>query len=97
MVGGTNWEGGAKQWLRSIYEYDPAQRAWRKDRDLPEPIANGADFDTPAGFGFLGGSDGTKPSKPSPSWKVRNPGGNPSPTSPLRSSSPRAEPSGVST
>jgi N-acetylneuraminic acid mutarotase len=63
MIGGTHWEGGSKQWLRSIYEYDPASRVWRKDRDLPGPIAYSADLETPSGLAFIGGSDGTKPIK----------------------------------
>lgn len=63
MIGGTNWEGGQKNWLRSIFEYDPDRRAWSRADDLPKPIAYGVGIWTVGGIGFLGGSDGSQPVK----------------------------------
>jgi N-acetylneuraminic acid mutarotase len=60
MIGGTHWEGGSKNWLRSVFQYDPERRVWTRCEDLLEPIAYGADFEMAGGFGFLGGSDGVK-------------------------------------
>ena len=61
VVGGTNWEGGTKHWLRSVHEYDPARRLWTKRPDLREgPVAYGVAIQTGEGFRFIGGSDGTK-------------------------------------
>jgi N-acetylneuraminic acid mutarotase len=61
VVGGTNWEGGTKNWLRSIHEYDPARRAWTKRPDLPTgPVAYGVSIQDGGAFRFIGGSDGKK-------------------------------------
>lgn len=61
VVGGTNWAGGAKNWLRAVHEYDPAQRVWTTVRDWEEgPVAYAIGFQNAAGFEFIGGSDGTK-------------------------------------
>jgi len=59
LVGGTNWEGGTKNWLRAIHEYDPATRTWSKVKDLQEgPVAYGTPLQNGANFAFIGGSDG---------------------------------------
>ncbi len=59
VVGGTNWEGGTKNWLRSVHAFDPASRKWSALPGLSEgPAAYGVTFPQEASFQFLGGSDG---------------------------------------
>ena len=64
IVGGTNWEGGTKNWLRAIHEYDPAKRKWEKVKDLQAgPVAYGVALhpktsDGIARLAFIGGSNG---------------------------------------
>ena len=65
IVGGTNWEGGVKNWLRDIHYYDPKEVKWRKEfsAKLPHPIAYGVAllFESSSGnfnFNIIGGSDG---------------------------------------
>ncbi len=66
VVGGTNWEGGTKNWLRAIHEYDPVAGKWKKIKDLQEsPVAYAVPMQrvSPAGVGqlaFVGGSDGQR-------------------------------------
>lgn len=61
VVGGTNWEGGVKNWLRSVHEYDPVRRLWTKRADLPTgSVAYGVSIQSGGAFRFIGGSDGTK-------------------------------------
>jgi N-acetylneuraminic acid mutarotase len=69
IAGGTNWEGGRKNWLRTIYAYSPEKREWRKVKDLEEPIAYGVFLQKEnqatklPWAGFVGGFDGQKPVK----------------------------------
>ena len=58
IVGGTNWEGGTKNWLRAIHEYDPTLKVWTKVKDLDAPIAYGKGLQNAENFAFIGGSDG---------------------------------------
>lgn len=65
VVGGTNWEGGVKNWLQDVHAYDSATQQWTTLKDaLETPVAYGLDvlLDTPqlGGLfgGFLGGTDG---------------------------------------
>lgn len=61
IAGGTNWEGGAKNWLRSSYDYNPARRTWTKRPDIAGgPLAYAVPFQKPGAFGFIGGTDGTR-------------------------------------
>lgn len=61
IAGGTNWEGGTKNWLRSVHAYDPERRAWTELREFDDgPMAYAIAFPGTGGFGFIGGSDGTK-------------------------------------
>lgn len=67
IVGGTNWEGGTKNWLREIHEFDPDHRRWGKIKSLDDgPVAYAIHLSStsPAGirsFGLIGGTNGTKP------------------------------------
>ncbi len=63
VVGGTNWEGGTKHWLRAIHLFDPASTRWTKLRDLDGPIAYGIRIQQGAAFAYLGGTDGQRPLK----------------------------------
>jgi Kelch motif protein len=60
VVGGTNWEGGKKNWLRAIHEFDPAAGNWTKLRDLGSPVAYGIGLQKDAAFAWLGGTDGLR-------------------------------------
>ncbi|WP_294228880.1 kelch repeat-containing protein [Prosthecobacter sp.] len=63
VVGGTNWEGGKKNWLKAIHAYDLATKAWTKVTELENPVAYGAGMQIGDGFVYLGGSDGKQPVK----------------------------------
>lgn len=65
VVGGTNWEGGVKNWLKDVHLFDPATLRWSTLKDaLDTPVAYGTEvlMDAPplGGLfgGFLGGTDG---------------------------------------
>jgi N-acetylneuraminic acid mutarotase len=61
VVGGTNWEGGTKNWLRSVHAFDLALKKWAALPALTEgPVAYGVTLPHAASFQFLGGSDGTR-------------------------------------
>ncbi len=60
IVGGTNWEGGKKNWLRTIHSFDPASGKWTKVRELSSPGAYGTNLQNAAAFAYLGGTDGTQ-------------------------------------
>lgn len=65
LVGGTHWEGGTKNWLRAIHEFDPMRKIWRKVKDLEAgPVAYGIPMQEASRFSFVGGSDGTR------AWKA---------------------------
>lgn len=63
IVGGTNWEGGEKHWLRAINQFDPASGKWSKLRDLSNPVAYGIRIQQGSAFAYLGGTDGKQPLK----------------------------------
>ncbi len=69
IAGGTNWEGGTKNWLRGIHEYDPATGKWEKAKDMQEgPMAyavamHRVSFGGKRQLAFVGGSDGRQPLK----------------------------------
>jgi N-acetylneuraminic acid mutarotase len=61
VVGGTNWEGGKKNWLRSVHAFDPASKKWSTLPALRDgPVAYGVTLPQAASFQFLGGSDGVR-------------------------------------
>lgn len=60
IIGGTNWEGGKKNWLSAIHEFDPAAGKWTKLRELSSPVAYGTNLQTDTTFAYLGGADGTQ-------------------------------------
>ncbi|WP_395736665.1 Kelch repeat-containing protein [Prosthecobacter sp.] len=63
IVGGTNWNGGVKNWLKALHEYDPAARRWTHVRDLESPVAYGISIQNGSALQYLGGSDGKAPSR----------------------------------
>lgn len=69
VVGGTNWEGGKKNWLRTIHEFDPKSGRWETVKDLQDgPAAYAVSLvSTKASehmhLSFIGGTDGQKPLK----------------------------------
>lgn len=60
IIGGTNWEGGKKNWLSAIHEFDPALGKWTKLRELSRPAAYGTNLQNATTFAYLGGTDGTQ-------------------------------------
>ncbi len=58
IVGGTNWEGGKKNWLSGVYTYAPHKRAWTKVHDMSSPVGYGLGFSQASDLLLLGGSDG---------------------------------------
>ncbi|MFO1486064.1 MAG: hypothetical protein U1F71_22065 [Verrucomicrobiaceae bacterium] len=59
IVGGTNWEGGKKNWLKAVHEFDPKSLKWNKLQDCVSPIAYGLSIQRGVCFSFIGGSDGS--------------------------------------
>ena len=39
VIGGTNWEGGKKNWLGQRHEFDPVQKTWSTVPNVKEPIS----------------------------------------------------------
>lgn len=60
VQGGTNWEGGKKNWLKKIHEFDPAGKTWATVGELPWPVAYAVLYQREDGFSFTGGFDGQK-------------------------------------
>lgn len=58
IAGGTNWEGGKKNWLSGVHTFDVNERRWTKRHDMPSPIAYGLGFSHSSDLLLLGGSDG---------------------------------------
>ncbi len=54
LAGGTNWEGGTKNWLRAVHAFDTKSLQWSQRADLDTPVAYGL----PLPHGFLSGTDG---------------------------------------
>ncbi len=70
VIGGTNWEGGVKNWLKNVHLFDPATKQWSTlTNALDTPVAYGLEvlINEPklGGLfgGFLGGTDGKQPLK----------------------------------
>lgn len=68
VAGGTNWEGGVKNWLRDVHEFDPVTKKWVTLMPLEKPAGYAVTFqsfnDKNQGLvSFVGGSDGKAPLK----------------------------------
>jgi hypothetical protein len=62
VVGGTNWETDPKKnWLDSVYVFEPATKHWRLLGRLPQPQAYGVGAEIDGGFVVVGGSTGAAP------------------------------------
>ncbi|MEZ6191304.1 MAG: kelch repeat-containing protein [Phycisphaerales bacterium] len=59
IVGGTNWAGGSKYWLKDVWDFPPDSTQWHVLAPLPSPIAYAAFGHNDDGLYWLGGSDGT--------------------------------------
>ena len=59
IVGGTNWEGGKKNWLKAVRVFDPRTGQWSSTKELDSPHAYAPVFFGGDSFAFLGGYDGT--------------------------------------
>ncbi|MBL9215712.1 MAG: hypothetical protein JNG83_09580, partial [Opitutaceae bacterium] len=61
VVSGTNWEGGVKNWLKAVHEFDPARRAWRTRGNLEQAQAYSLAVESHGSLLVLGGSTGAGP------------------------------------
>lgn len=61
VVGGTNWEGGKKNWLRKIREFDPMRNAWGSTKNFETPVAYAVSMQNGSQLAFVGGTDGRQP------------------------------------
>ncbi len=62
VIGGTNWVGGKKHWLKAVRSFDPASQKWSNSKELESPLAYAPLFYGGDSFAFLGGFDGEAPS-----------------------------------
>jgi len=60
VMGGTNWTGGKKNWLKKVHEFDPVQKTWHAGPERTEPVAYAVVFQQEASFVTGGGYNGTK-------------------------------------
>lgn len=60
LMGGTNWEGGKKNWLKKIHTFDPSSKVWKSTQELPEPVGYAITVQTREGLTYLGGFNGEK-------------------------------------
>ncbi len=63
VMGGTNWEGGTKQWLQSISRFDPQTMRWDTLASLSAPLAYAmcSAWQSDDSLVILGGSNGQAP------------------------------------
>jgi hypothetical protein len=61
VLGGTNWEGGKKNWLNTAYQFDPATSAWSALEPLTTPLAYGIGANVNGIFVVVGGTTGLEP------------------------------------
>jgi N-acetylneuraminic acid mutarotase len=59
IAGGTHWEGGSKNWLRTLHFLDTQNLSWTSGPKLKVPIAYGVRLSG----GYVGGTDGQRPIK----------------------------------
>lgn len=63
IVGGTNWEGGKKNWLKEVRVFDPRIGKWSVI-NFGYPVAYGVGIQADdSAFSFVGGSEGREPFK----------------------------------
>jgi len=58
VVGGTNWAGGEKHWLRTVHRLDLASLTWNALAPLEQPLAYGVGDRAEASLVIVGGSTG---------------------------------------
>ena len=61
VVGGTNWIGETKNWLNTVYRFDPATLAWTELEPLRFPLAYGIGANFGSRFVVVAGTTGTSP------------------------------------
>jgi len=61
VVGGTNWEGGQKHWLKTVYRLDPASPRWVPLTPLDRPLAYALAGTIGRRLVLAGGSTGEAP------------------------------------
>ncbi|MFN0078087.1 MAG: Kelch repeat-containing protein [Prosthecobacter sp.] len=61
VAGGTNWEGGKKNWLKTVHLFDEERRQWSTRADWEVKRAYGVCFQDDRGMLIAGGSDGASP------------------------------------
>jgi N-acetylneuraminic acid mutarotase len=60
IAGGTNWQGGIKNWLKAVHVFDPLMLTWKTDADLAVPLAYGISGLVDETLVFAGGYTGEK-------------------------------------
>jgi N-acetylneuraminic acid mutarotase len=60
VIGGTNWTGGKKNWLKKVHEFDTVQKTWHTGPERTEPVAYAVVFQQEASFLTGGGFNGTR-------------------------------------
>jgi N-acetylneuraminic acid mutarotase len=58
VAGGTNWRNDVKQWLDTVWMFDPATRRWSAGPALPHPLAYAAFASDGTRLFIAGGADG---------------------------------------
>ena len=59
LVGGTNWEGGKKNWLDRRHSFDPKKMKWSTDPNVRVKVAYALPLQSADRFSFMGGFDGS--------------------------------------
>ena len=60
VVGGTNWEGGKKNWLDRRHSFDPKNMTWSTDPEVRVKVAYALPLQSADRFSFMGGFDGSR-------------------------------------
>ena len=58
VLGGTNWAGGKKNWLKKVHEFDPLQKTWNAAPERSEAVAYAVVFQYDGSFIVRGGYNG---------------------------------------
>jgi hypothetical protein len=61
VLGGTNWEGGKKNWLTAVHAFDLATQQWRTLAPLAQPLAYPVVGENSRGLVAAGGTTGEAP------------------------------------
>ncbi len=77
VAGGTNWEGGVKNWLDAIHIFSPKTQSWRQAGRLPSPQAYAVSgvVEDENGWPQLVIKGGTMGERTVPEWRSLNHGG----------------------